>query len=327
MKSITTIVLLMIVVTGFAQRQPEDPATLARKIVAPYNTEREKVTAIFNWITENIAYYRPQVKNNRKQKTSVLSQEDYLDEGFPLPSLTDRVAMAVIQNRRAVCDGYARLFHSLCNHAGIRSQVITGYARTKWEGPDRRFISNHTWNAVQIDSTWWLLDVTWASGFIARSTGEFVRQYDDYYFLSSPDKFIEHHFPDDQRWTLMNNPPAIPEFRYTPFRQKSFNKYGITSYSPAKGVIETRLGDTIRLTLELDHALSLQPVATDSLWEEISVSDNISFAFVQPQSSEHSKVSYQFPVNSSELQWLYVMYNNDAVLRYRLNIKKEINEQ
>ena len=42
MKSITTIVLLMIVVTGFAQRQPEDPATLARKIVAPYNTEREK---------------------------------------------------------------------------------------------------------------------------------------------------------------------------------------------------------------------------------------------------------------------------------------------
>src|SRR5688572_18524690 len=181
MKSITTIVLLMLVLKGFAQRQTEDPPSLARQIVAPYNTEREKVVAIFNWITENIAYYRPHVKNNRKQKSSISADNDYLDEDSPLPSLKDRVALTVIQNRRAVCDGYARLFHSLCNYAGIRSQVITGYARTKWEGPNRRFISNHTWNAVQIDGIWWLLDVTWASGYIARSTGEFVRQFDDYY--------------------------------------------------------------------------------------------------------------------------------------------------
>ena len=326
MKSITTIVLFIIVVKVFAQNQPDDPASLARQITAPYSTEKEKVTAIFNWITENIAYYRPQVKNNRKHKAS-LQQYSNDDDDYTLPSLTDRVAINVLQNRRAVCDGYARFFHSLCDHAGIRSQVITGYARTKWEGPDPRFKSNHTWNAVCIDSVWWLLDVTWASGYIARSTGEFVRQYDDYYFLSTPAKFIEHHFPDDQRWTLMNNPPPIQEFRYTPFRQKSFNKYGITSYSPAKGVIETRVGDTIRLTLELDNALNLQPMAADSLWEEISLSENASYAFVQPQSSGQSKVSYQFPVNSHDLQWLYVMYNNDAVLRYRLNIKKEINEQ
>ncbi|HEX6193942.1 MAG TPA: transglutaminase domain-containing protein [Chitinophagaceae bacterium] len=327
MKSITTIVFLIFVVSGFAQHQPNDPASLARGIVAPYKTEKDKVTAIFAWITDNIAYFRPQAKNSRKNKAGIMQPETFFDENFPLPSLTDRVAANVLQNRRAVCDGYARLFQSLCNHAGIKSQVITGYARTKWEGPDPRFKSNHTWNAVCIDSVWWLLDVTWASGYIARSTGEFVRQYDDYYFLSTPEKFIEHHFPDDQRWTLMNNPPPIQEFRHTPFRQKSFNKYGITSFSPAKGVIETRLGDTIHLTLELAQVSGAKPVAADSLWEEILISDNTSFAFVQPQSSEQSKVNYEFAVNSRDLQWLYVMYNNDAVLRYRVNIKKDITEQ
>jgi Uncharacterized protein involved in cytokinesis, contains TGc (transglutaminase/protease-like) domain len=31
---------------------------------------------------------------------------------------------------------------------------------------NRRFAVNHTWNSVYIDSTWYLLDVTWASGVV-----------------------------------------------------------------------------------------------------------------------------------------------------------------
>ena len=36
---------------------------------------------------------------------------------------------------------------------------------------------------------------------------------------------------------------------------------------------------------------------------------------------------YSFPVTSDNIQWLHLMYNNDAVLRYRLNIKKELAKQ
>ena len=322
MKLNVTIVFILIAGRCFAQDPVIDPALLTQKLVASYNSEKDKVTAIFNWIAENIAYYRPEARSNRKGKSHKQVADEIFYEDIPLPSLTERVATSVLKNRRAVCDGYARLFQSLCSHAGIRSQVITGYARTKWEGANTRFKSNHTWNAVCIDGVWWLLDVTWASGFIARSSGEFVRHYDDYYFLSSPEKFIEHHYPDDQRWTLMSDPPAMQEFRYTPFCQKSFNKYGITSFYPARGVIETKVGDTIRLSLEMSDALRQTTVASDSLWEDLAVAAPQSYAVVQPTFVSPTAVSYQFPVNSGELQWLYVMYNNDAVLRYRLQIKK-----
>jgi hypothetical protein len=240
-----------------------------------------------------------------------------------LPSLNERVATKVISDGRAVCEGYARLFQSLCDHAGIRSQIITGYARTKWNGPGSGFRSNHTWNAVNIDSVWYLLDVTWASGFISRSSGEFIRHYDDYYFLTEPSKFIEHHFPDDLRWAFLENLPVLPEFRLTPFRQKSFTKYAITSFFPSRGVIETVVGDTIHLELETIDAVRNSTIASDSIWEPGSLPQTPVHAFVQPmENKDRSKVYYRFLVNSENIQWLYVMYNNDAVLRYRLNVRK-----
>ena len=300
------------------------PAELSQALISKSRSEKEKVTAIFNWITENISYYRPDPKKARKNgKALDNNHEIYFDDGMALPPLNERVAAKVISERRAVCEGYARLFQSLCDHAGIRSQIITGYARTKWNGPAAGFRSNHTWNAVNIDSVWYLLDVTWASGFISRSTGDFIRHFDDYYFLTEPSKFIEHHYPDDLRLAFMDNPPVIPEFRITPFRQKSFTKYAITSFFPSRGVIETVVGDTIQLELETLAAERNSTIASDSLWEPGSLPQTSIHAFVQPvENRDKSKVYYRFAVNSENLQWLYVMYNNDAVLRYRLNVRK-----
>lgn len=107
----------------------------------------------------------------------------------------------------------------------------------------------HTWNAVWVDSVWQLLDVTWASGYITWHGGEFVRQLDEQYFLTTPEQFIGEHYPDDMRWTLMHEPPLMPEFRHSPFKQKAFSKYQITTYNPAKEIIEASPGDTISIVL------------------------------------------------------------------------------
>ncbi|HET9431499.1 MAG TPA: transglutaminase domain-containing protein, partial [Chitinophagaceae bacterium] len=204
----------------------ESPAQLSSQIIKGKTTDIEKVTAIFHWIAVNISYYRPYVNQGRRKKNPVNPQDDPSDNSS-LPSLTERIASKVIKDRKGVCEGYARLFTSLCDHAGIQSAIITGYARTKSEGHGSKFRSNHTWNAVNVDGKWYLLDVTWASGFLIMPSGEFVRQYDPYYFLADPAQFIQHHYPDDLRWSLLENPPVIPEFRYTPFRQRSFSKYSI----------------------------------------------------------------------------------------------------
>ena len=324
MKWAITIWLLFSTSMLLSQDKELSPAKLSLQLVQNYKTEREKVTSIFHWISENIAYERPRsIIKHKNARQSLISSEDIPDEGA-LQSLTERVAGKVLQDRKAVCEGYARLFKSLCDHAGIESAIITGYARTKAGGPDQKFRSNHSWNAVKIDQQWWLLDVTWASGYMAWPSGDFVRHFDPDYFLSTPDKFIQHHYPDDLRWSLMDNPPVIPEFRTTPFRQRSFTKYGFTSFYPKKGIIETRLGDTIRLELETVSAERNLAVYADSIWDADALLQTPLIGYAQPVSpTNDSRIYYQYPVTSDAIQWLYVMYNNDAVLRYRVQIRKE----
>src|SRR5689334_9975863 len=124
-----------------------DPATLSRILTEPYTTEREKVRSIFLWITDNISYFRMNSRfasaNTRKGKTRGDSEE--LPDTGPLKPLTERIATQVLQQRRTFCDGYARLFKSLCDHASIRNEIITGYARSDINTAAEKFSSNHSW--------------------------------------------------------------------------------------------------------------------------------------------------------------------------------------
>jgi Transglutaminase-like superfamily len=338
MKMIHTIWLLLLTTGVFSQSQfisanknevvlnSADPATLACQLIAGCATEKEKVKAIFHWITDNIAYFRPDMKTIRKKNKIVSLPAEEPDDSMPLPSLTDRVANKVLKDRKAVCEGYARLFKSLCDYACIPSAIITGYARTDMNRSETKFRSNHSWNAVYFDSTWHLLDATWASGYVAMPSGEFVRYYDSYYFLTPPEQFIRHHYPDDLHWTLLADPPALSEFRTTPFRQRSFNKYYITSYSPTAGIIEASVGDTVHLAIEMAPGRYNGSISPDSLWDPASLSHEPMYAYVKPDIPVNSdKIVYSFPVDSENVQWLYVMYNDDAILRYKLNIRKAKN--
>lgn len=299
-----------------------DPAALSFQLTSAGKTEKEKVTAIFHWITDNISY--KVVPKSKRRNPSPFGEAEWTDTSV-LPSLSDRVAGKVLEDGSAFCEGYARLFYSLCEHAGIRSAIITGYARVNKGTPGTRFRSNHTWNAVYFDSAWHLLDATWASGYLSGS--DFVKEYDGYYFLTPPEQFNQHHFPDDQRWTLLEEPPLLPEFRKTPFRQRSFVKYSITSFSPARGIIDAFIGDTIRLELEAGITGPYRNIAPDSLWDSASLVQAPAYAYVRPAAvtSGGTKLIYSFPVESTAIRWLYVMYNNDAVLRYGINVRKADN--
>jgi hypothetical protein len=226
----------------------------------------------------------------------------------------------VLERGYAVCDGYSRLFKTLCSYAGIRSELISGYGRVN--KPSRRFGNNHTWNAVWIDGKWYLLDVTWASGYISWAGDAFVRHFDEQYFLSDPSQFILEHYPDDLAWTLMDKPPLMQEFRYSPFKQKTFGKYSITAYRPAAGIIEAAEGDTLQIELETgnaerDHTIGSEPFLDMTLFSTSSS------ALLSPCLSTPGKVFYNYCVTSPAIDWLYIQYNNDVIMRYRLVVKKE----
>jgi len=292
--------------------------TLAKKLTGSYTTDLEKVRAIFSWITGNIDYQvKPRYNRPGKSSTKYLV-EDPSDTASILKPLNERVADLVIRRKEAFCDGYAKLFKTLCDFSGIKAEIIIGYARTG-EGMDkagRRFRSNHSWNAVFIDSTWHLLDVTWASGFLTYRDNEFMRRYNNRYFLTPPQDFIDDHYPEDLRWTLLPQPPAIREFSYSPFKQIGFVHSNITSYSPEKGVIDAAIGDTIRLVLST-NVKEEYPV---SQWDTIT--QPFAWLYIKPTSINNGTLSYTYTVQSQAVEWLNLVYNDEVLMRYRINIKK-----
>ena len=320
MKWLLSISFLFLISYVYPQEKPE---ALAKQLIAPCKTEFEKITAIFKWITENISYgIKP---DNKVQKT--FSEVVVIDDG-PLKPLNERVAESVLQKRVAVCNGYACLFTTLCDFAGIRSEIIVGYAKSGTNKPTQRFGVNHYWNAVMIDDTWHLLDATWASGYVSLRGDEFIREYDEKYFMTSPEIFIQDHYPDDVRWTLLPDSKFPNEFYRSPFKQKSFIKYQITSFYPAKGIIEAAVGDTIRLSLETSIKESGRNISPDLLIDSLIFSHSPSWIFLRPDFSgdlsSQNRFNYIYTVTSPDVEWLYLLYNDDLVLRYKINVKKKV---
>ena len=283
--------------------------TLAKQLTALGSTDKERVRAIFRWITLNIDYnVRPVT---RKKNTPSLFYEEPDDSNAALPPLNERVARKVLYKGVAFCDGYSRLFKTLCDHAGIKAEIIYGYARTN---NNRRFGVNHTWNAVYLDSAWHLLDVTWASGFLSFAN-EYVRHYNDFYFLTPPDQFIRDHYPEDPQWTLLDNPPVYREYNQSPFRYSGFTKAGINNYFPSKGIIDVAIGDTILIELkarrEISNFFVSQTPVVDSTGTETYASKIIG-----------EKLSFKYNITSATGEWLYVFCNDELAMRYKLNIKR-----
>jgi len=283
---------------------------LAKQLASLGKTDHEKVRAIFRWITEHIDYNVMRFIRAKKKPYSFYNEPD--DSSVALPSLNERVAAKVLSTGVAFCDGYSRLFKTLCDHAGIKAEVIYGYARTN---NNRRFAVNHTWNSVFIDSTWYLLDVTWASGVVSYGN-EYIRQYNDFYFLTPPSDFIRDHYPEDLQWTLLKNPPVYREYAQSPFRYSGFIKAGLSSYFPVKGVIEVSVGDTILIELKARSEVR------DFLISESPVLDTAQLTKFSPIRDE--KLVLKYNITTATGEWLYVFCNEELALRYKLNVKKEI---
>ncbi|MGB5028453.1 MAG: transglutaminase domain-containing protein, partial [Chitinophagaceae bacterium] len=250
-----------------------------------------------------------------------------VDDDKPLKPLNERVAEMVLKRKEAVCDGYARLFSTLCQYSGIRSEIIVGYARSNINKPLPKFRVNHTWNAVFLENEWHLLYVTWASGYISRNENEFVRDYDSRYLLTPPEDFIRDHYPDDPRWTLLPDAEVPEEFRNSPFKQKSFVKYSITSFSPAVGVIEATVGDTIYLELATADADRDKQISPDMSVDSTIFQHSDSWVFLKPVVADKAPLlpriyKYVYSIASADVKWLYLLYNDDMVLRYKLYVKQ-----
>lgn len=285
------------------------PDSLAHGLTAPYASEADKVRAIYSWITQNVSYNAGLYNSSKRYKPAA----DPTDTMTVWKSGDEMAAIRVMHRKMTVCEGYAKLFKVLCDHGGIESKIIYGYVRTNVGS--RRFRTNHTWNAVRIDSNWNLLDVTWAAGHF-NYRDEFVQERNDFYFLTPPKEFIADHYPEDLRWTLLPEVPVYSELQKAPFLFKAFDKYRLQALSAVGGILQATVNDTVQLVWQTNDPGRDKSIAPSALFDSSLLADTVQAMFVEPQITGNRLV-YRFAA-APHVNWVYLLYNGDVVMRYRL---------
>ena len=97
-------------------------------------------------------------------------------------------------------------------------------------------------------------------------------------------------------------------------------------YYPSTGVIEASVGDTIRLELETADAQHDYQISPDLLIDSAIFSRSSSWVFLKPFETDSMlfnsrRLNYKYLVESPDMEWLYILYNDDLVLRYKIHVR------
>jgi hypothetical protein len=139
----------------------------------------------------------------------------------------------MLKRKKGVCQDYAHLFNRMCRIAGIESEFVTGFGRFSPDNIGRQHrIGNHAWNAVKIDGDWKLIDLTWTDGMDDKKKDIGIG-----FWLTDPALFILSHFPDEEKWQLLNEPLTKKEFSNLPYMHDAYIKYNIEFLYPVNGFI------------------------------------------------------------------------------------------
>lgn len=150
---------------------PDEVKAKSDEICRGLSTDTEKVTAIHAWIVENIYYDQP------VSMGISIRVNDGVDTQSP---------ENVLNNKRAVCDGYSHLFRALCWAQKIPCVYVRGSVTT-----DAR---EHAWNAVLLDGEWRWVDSTWDTFSKYYGEGRWERgdQRLDYFLCSTEFLSTDH---------------------------------------------------------------------------------------------------------------------------------------
>ncbi len=171
---------------------PDSLTTSTEKIAGYINTHFngsvEKTRAIFIWVANNIQY----------DLDNMFAINFYEEPGESIAR--------VLKTRKGICANYAALFTDICEKAGLASFVVEGYTK------QRGFVDYipHAWCAARVDSSWFLFDPTWGSGYVENK--KFVRRINNDYFKARPEVFIKDHIPFDYLWEFLYYPVTNHEF-------------------------------------------------------------------------------------------------------------------
>jgi transglutaminase-like putative cysteine protease len=153
--------------SAYVDSDNQSVVALAHEIVSPQMSETEKLKAIHDWVSGNIAY-------------------DY--QAFLEGNTTLVPASQTLQSKKGVCRDYSFLVAALARAAGLEAKVVHGQT---WES-NGWTAQSHAWNEVYADGQWVAIDATWDAGYIQNNS--FVFAPSNKYFAPDSKDFAVTHF-------------------------------------------------------------------------------------------------------------------------------------
>src|SRR6218665_1398984 len=309
--------------------------TLTNELTNPYSEQLFKARAIFKWITENIRYdykhYNKYSYKGKEPKTFKCKNDKECEAKRIVWEI--KYIGNVLRKKKAVCQGYSMLFKKMCDIAGLNSEIVTGYVRAEPYQVGTAGTLDHAWNAVWIDSTYYLLDATWAAGGCGKTEDGkllfFQKSYNNYYWLTPAERFARNHFPQSNKWTLLPN-YTKDSFASNPYYLPS-EIQNIKLITPASGIVSASKGDSIRFNIEYNgYIKDIQINSNIFRNPDIWVSDKISkrkkvrrIDSLALKKQEYIKYNlkenvyeFYYVVTDNSLYYLDILFNRKRVMRF-----------
>ena len=185
----------------------ENAEELSTFISRDFNTEDEKVRAIYSWIIKNIAY------DPNEYKKFNYNFKNYRERNQKEEKTRTQIIKRTLQKGIAVCEGYAMVFERLCQLQGISTYLVRGDTKTTFTDIGRPFNVNHMWNVAVIDGKPFLFDPTWGAG---KYHDKFIKEPSYFYFKTPPKLFFKTHYPDQFEDAFIDTIITSEEFSKMP---------------------------------------------------------------------------------------------------------------
>ncbi|ANQ49677.1 hypothetical protein MY04_2305 [Flammeovirga sp. MY04] len=212
-------------------------------------SDKDKFRSIFYWICTNIKGDRINNSKNQQMRKKFAKDEAKLKEWND--SFARKSFKILVEDHKTVCTGYAYLLRSMCKIVNIECVIVDGFGRNIQSASlSKKSLPNHSWNAVKLDGKWYLSDPTWASGYFKNNEYTFTFDFNEGYFLSSPEQFILTHFPLDEKWQLLDNHLTFDEFTQKPLHYHFAFSHQIFLESPSTFSNQVMKNEEFMITLK-----------------------------------------------------------------------------
>jgi hypothetical protein len=223
----------------------------------------------------------------------------------------------VLDKRKAVCNGYGKLFKKMCDLVSIQNEMVDGYVKKTPFQIGLVLNVSHSWNVVKLGGVNYYFDVTWAAGGCRQDeeTGkllDYKKQYQDFYWQTPKQKFMRNHFPRDEKWIAETGLTKQQFFNAPYFYPNEITK-NIEDNAPDSGIIKAHVGDTIHFSFKLKNPIKNIQVNTNNY-------KNVEILLTNKSAWERNIYQFDYVVKESSLYYIEILFDSKEGIRYKVKI-------